>query len=87
MFRQLSGGAGRAGRPSAERFEALDDAGELQAVEELWRANEGEVLYTLDAYLERSLALWEDDAEEHADELAALQSRALRGALAADRAF
>ena len=70
-----------------ERFEALDDAGELQAVEALWRANEGEVLYTLDAYLERSLALWEDDPVEHADELAALQARALRGALAADRAF
>ena len=70
-----------------QRFEALDDAGDLPGLEALWRAHEGEVLYTIDAYLERGLRLWEEDAETNGAEIERLGARALRGALAADRAF
>ncbi len=78
-----------AGPTLAERFEALDDAGDVEGVVELWRAHPHEVLYTIDAYLEKSLAVWENHRDEpsSAERIERLEERALRGALAADRAF
>lgn len=70
-----------------ERFEAHDDAGELDAIVELWRENPGEVLYTIDSYLEGALAVWEQEGEPEPGAIEALHRRALRGALAADEAF
>lgn len=70
------------------RYHELAEAGDAEALGELWKKNVGLVLQTIDADLEGSLALWEKAPEEPPKaEIEALQARALFGAAAATRAL
>jgi hypothetical protein len=73
------------------RFEALDavqGAGRDEpAIVKLWQEHPDEVLGTIDAYLEGSLAKQEQEPASDPAVVAALEARALRGARAADAAF
>jgi len=81
-----------------ETYHALVAANDTAGLIELWKANEGRVLGTLDRDLEGSLALWEAaQGEEGSDEvalddetrakIAEMHARATMGAKAASEAF
>jgi hypothetical protein len=70
------------------RYRSLAAEGDREGLAELWRANIGLVLQTIDADLEGSLALWEAAPEEPpAAEIDALHTRALFGASVAAEAL
>jgi hypothetical protein len=70
------------------RYQELAAAGDREGLAELWSANVGLVLQTIDADLEGSLSLWEAAPEEPpVDEIDALHTRALFGASVAAEAL
>lgn len=72
----------------AKQYHALAAAQDAEGLGELWKKNVGLVLQTIDADLEGSLALWENDPENPPkEEIAALHNRALFGARVASKAL
>ncbi len=72
----------------AQQYHALADAQDAEGLANLWEKNVGLVLQTIDADLEGSLTLWENDPENPPTEkIAALHSRALFGARVASQAL
>ena len=69
------------------RFEGLDDKRDHAAIVKLWKEHPTEALGTIDAYLEGSLKLLEDNRDAAPDVILSMEARALRGAAAADEAF
>ncbi len=72
-----------------DSYHALAEAGDMDGLVELWKANEYKTLSLIDQDLEGSLSIWESapDAPSSPDAIAALHKRALFGARAASSAF
>jgi hypothetical protein len=65
----------------AERYAQLHDAADDKGLAALWREHTDQILYTIDADLERSLKIWEADPKNPDSEtIAELHARALWGA-------
>lgn len=71
--------------PVVTAYHAAHEAGNEEALANLWREHPDRILVTIDADLEGSLAAWEADPAD-GDTIEALEARALWGARVASRA-
>ncbi len=78
-------GAASSSQDLRKQFEGLDEKSDSASIVELWRKNPGETLQVIDSYLEGSLR--EVEKKGDPQKVAAMHTRALRGARAASEAF